>query len=272
MLAEGEVITVLDIGAAYGDGLSYQCLLDSGRARLVGFEPDPVDFGRLAERFGPPHELHNCFLFDGREAILHEAKWSWTSSLLRPNMELAGKFDMLRDSMTPAGRRTVSTTRLDDIPASADADLIKIDVQGAEVEVLKNGVRALSAATAIHIEVSFVELYHGQPMFADVDRFLRAAGFQFHTFTGMISRAFLPLANRNNPVRAFNQHLQADAVYVRDWMRFHGLPARKLIHLAVILHDVYKSYDLAHLALREADAQLGTSHASDYLELLVPAV
>jgi len=40
----------------------------------------------------------------------------------------------------------------------------------------------------IQTEVEFVELYKGQPMFADVDIFLRASGFQFHTLNSFFGR------------------------------------------------------------------------------------
>lgn len=72
------------------------------------------------------------------------------------------------------------------------------------------------------------------------------------------------------PLNAFNQHLQADAVYVRDWMHFDQISPRKLLHLAIVMHHIYKSFDLAHLALKEADTQSGSGYASEYLKLLVP--
>lgn len=82
----------------------------------------------------------------------------------------------LAEVVTPVAVHPVDTTRLDDIAEIGDIDLIKIDVQGSELAVFKNASLALSSALLIQTKVEFVELYRGQPMFADVDSFLRASG------------------------------------------------------------------------------------------------
>jgi FkbM family methyltransferase len=67
--------------------------------------------------------------------------------------------------------RDVETARLDtlitreNLPAP---DLIKIDVQGAELEVLAGAAETLSGATALIVEVSFVDYNKGGPLIADV--------------------------------------------------------------------------------------------------------
>jgi FkbM family methyltransferase len=42
------------------------------------------------------------------------------------------------------------------------------------------GAQCLRSAKAVLMEVSFVELYHGQPLFADVVRFMADHGFRMH--------------------------------------------------------------------------------------------
>jgi hypothetical protein len=162
----------------------------------------------------------------------------------------------------------VSTTRLDDIAEISDIDFIKIDVQGSELVVFKNASRVLSSAVLIQTEVLFVELYKGQPMFADVDTFLRANGFQFHTLNGFSGRAFKPLVANGDVNSAFRQALWSDAVYARDWMRLEDLSEAKLRNYAILAHDVLRSYDLAHLALSALDDKTGGRHAADYLRRL----
>jgi hypothetical protein len=159
----------------------------------------------------------------------------------------------------------VDTTRLDDIAEISDIDFIKIDVQGSELAVFKNASRALSSALLIQTEVEFVELYKGQPMFADVDTFLRARGFQFHTLNGFAGRAFKPLVANGDVNSAFRQALWSDAIYVRDWMRLHDLSEAKLRNYAILAHDVLRSYDLAHLVLSALDSRTGGNRAEQYL-------
>lgn len=57
-------------------------------------------------------------------------------------------------------------------------------------------------------------------------------------------------------------------MYVRDWMKFDQVPHQKLVKLAVLLHDLYDSYDLAHAAFAAADSQTGSNYAENYAKWL----
>jgi hypothetical protein len=105
-------------------------------------------------------------------------------------------------------------------------------------------------------------------MFADVDIFLRNAGFQFHTFEGFGTRAFSPLQLDDDPTKGVRQVLWSDAVYVRDWMHLAALDELKLRKYAVLAHDLYNSIDLAHLVLQALDHKTGGDWAPRYLARL----
>jgi FkbM family methyltransferase len=262
-------INILDVGAAFTERPPYQSLVDAGHGRIVGFEPDKQACERLNREYGNPHRFLPFFVGDGRPAIFHETNWAATGSLYEPNTELLEKFQNLAEVVTPVATHPVNTTRLDDIAEIGDIDFIKIDVQGSELRIFENASRALSGALLIQTEVEFVELYRGQPMFADVDIFLRARGFQFHTLNGYGSRAFKPLIAKGDINSGFRQALWSDALYVRDWMHLEGLSETKLRNYAILAHDVLRSYDLAHLVLSELDNRTGKGRAADYLKRLV---
>lgn len=57
-------------------------------------------------------------------------------------------------------------------------DLIKIDVQGYELEVLAGGRKRLAEAKAVLMEANLVELNKGAPLIADVFAFMTSAGFR----------------------------------------------------------------------------------------------
>jgi hypothetical protein len=106
------------------------------------------------------------------------------------------------------------------------------------------------------------------PCSADVDTFLRASGFQFHTLNGFSGRAFKPLIANGDVNSAFRQALWSDALYVRDWMRLDrldDLSEAKLRNYAILAHDVLRSYDLAHLVLSALDSRTGGNRAAHYL-------
>lgn len=80
----------------------------------------------------------------------------------------------------------VETVTLDDLLVCEEnlpeqIFLLVMDLQGAEYEALKGAVRTLKRVQAIHIEVSTIELYKGQKLFEDVDRFLVNLGFTLVT-------------------------------------------------------------------------------------------
>lgn len=267
-------LTILDIGAALGDVPDYQCLMDIKRGRLIGFEPDTEACRQLNLRFGAPHRFFPLCLGDGKPAIYHQTNLGPTGSLFKPNIPMMEKFQLLAEVVTPVAKHPVVTTRLDDITEIDDVDLIKIDVQGSELAILSNASRALSMAVLIRTEVSFVETYIGQPMFSDVDAFLRQSGFQFHDFDGVGRRSFKPLNNPANSsphplLRAFRQPLWGNAYYVKDWMHLNTIAPGKLKKMAALLHDVVGSYDLTHLVLQAMDVQTGEDIAQRYLNRLL---
>jgi len=161
----------------------------------------------------------------------------------------------------------VGTKRLDDIDGCARPDLIKIDVQGAELLVLENGPNTVSGALVIETEVEFVPLYKGQPLFGDIHAFLRSHGFELHKFIDLSGRCFRPLT-RENPYAAMSQLLWADAVFVRSAFALDRLSDDELLKSAIILHDVYRSYDLVHRLLQELDTRTGSKTTADYIAFL----
>ncbi|UPK25708.1 FkbM family methyltransferase [Bradyrhizobium sp. 195] len=80
-----------------------------------------------------------------------------------------------------ASTLTIKTDRLcafiapDECPASC---LLKIDTQGFELEVLKGSEELLRRVQHIYAELSFIELYRGQPLASEVISYLHAKGYQ----------------------------------------------------------------------------------------------
>jgi hypothetical protein len=64
--------------------------------------------------------------------------------------------------------------------------LLKIDVQGFEEQVLKGAVKTLDQVKMIIIELTFVQLYEGQPLFDPMYRTLTAMGFEYAGSSGQL--------------------------------------------------------------------------------------
>ena len=252
-------IIVVHIGASIvaDHAERYARLVAIGRARVIAFEPNEGEYAKLTAHFGQGYTFLPYFIGQGGPAQYYETNVPVTGSLLEPNNDVLDRFQSLGDLTRVVAVHQVVTHRLDDIPDLNDADYIKIDVQGAEVAVFKGATRLLQACTLIETEVEFAQLYKDQPLFADVDAHLRGYGFHFHTFRNMCGRCFVPLHQQGNPSGAFNQMLWADAVYVKEMMALDRLSTDKLIKLAILLHDVYGSIDLAMAALMELERRPG---------------
>jgi len=167
------------------------------------------------------------------------------------------------------GTREVQTVKLDDIDGLVDCDLLKLDVQGAEFDVLLGAGRILASALIVHTEVEFIPMYEDQPLFGDIDVLLRSHGFLFHRFVEPFSRQIKPIVFNNDPFHAGSQLIFAEAaVFVRDLTRLDELASPKLQALAALLHDLYGSVDLAAAVLQEHDRQTRSNLVDTYMRRL----
>ena len=261
-------IRVIDVGAmAIGQDV-YSPLVNAGIASVLGFECVQAECDRLNATPRGTHTYLPNAIGDGRVRTFHECNYPMTSSLYEPNTALLAKFQNLENLTRVVKTSSVRTSRLDDLPEAANADFLKLDVQGAEVDVMNGAEKILADVAVIHTEVEFVPMYKGQPLFAEVDQRLRQAGFVFHKFAGIAGRTFQPLVINNDVNQALGQMLWADAVYVKDFMAFEKLNPEKLLKMAVILHLIYGSADLALQILLAHDAKMQTRFGETYLQKL----
>ncbi|MEU8434971.1 FkbM family methyltransferase [Streptomyces sp. NPDC029216] len=262
---------VLDVGANPIDGdPPYRAMLEAGLCRVTGFEPQPEALAELLRRKGPYETYLPDALGDGAAHTLYVAAASGMTSLFRPDPTRLGLFNGFEEWGRVLEEVPVETRRLDEVGEVGPFDLLKIDIQGAELMVFEGGRRKLAQAVAVHTEVSFVPLYEDQPVFGDVDRELRAQGFVPHAFAAVKRWPIAPVVFGGDFRRARHQLLEADVVYVRDFGRPEAMDDEQLRQLALLAHHVYDSADLAHHCLRQLSAR-GGAHpdaANRYLAAL----
>jgi FkbM family methyltransferase len=262
-------IDVVDIGAMPEGADRYATLVNQGLARVTGFEPNPEQFQRLAVRQGPYRYLP-YFLGEGGPATFHVARYPGCSSLYEPDPAVINLFTSIGadegGNFTVIQKVPVQTRRLDDIPELGPADFIKLDVQGAELDVLRHGTSVLASTLLLECEVEFLPLYKGQPLFGDMSTFLAGRGFVLHKLIDVSGRCLRPFVFNNNPFAPISQLVWADAVFIRDLTRLERFANDQLLKAAVILHEVYLSYDVAMHFLREYDRRGGTDLAKRYID------
>lgn len=180
-LPASQPISLVDVGASVGDfTMSIQNHFGLRRALVV--EPQPARSKGLCERFeGQEIKVVDCALSD-REGYqdLEVLNWDYSSSLLpllRNETTILGGLDLGLRERIRCKVRTLDNL-LDQEGWREPVDLLKLDVQGAEMLVLQGAERSLPRVRMVLVEVSFRPLYEGSAVFADVYAFLRDFGFR----------------------------------------------------------------------------------------------
>lgn len=263
-------IHVVDVGAMLLEPPPYRALLELPRSTLLGFEPGEEERLKLEKHYGvertPDGRQRYTFLphvvGDGKDGVFRACEWNATSSLYEPNVPLLSYFTSMREAHVAKERIPVKTRALDELPEAHGMTMLKMDVQGAELDVIRGAAQVLQSAVFVHLEVQFVQLYAGVPYFSDVDVAMREQGFLMHSMTRPGTGTFAPLGRK--PGSPNGQWLWADAMYFRDFMRFDRLASEQLLALAVIAERCYQLHDLALTALRFYDEKEGTGLYESY--------
>lgn len=260
-------LKIIDVGAFPIKEKSeiYQPLLDLGCAELIGFEADAAGCARLNAARSLHSRYYPLMIGDGNRHTFYHGVLPFNSSLYCPNHHYLQDFQDYAAVFAVDHTSEVQTVSLDQIPESAGCAFLKLDVQGAELMILKAAPQTLSHVMILQTEVEFEPVYKHQPLFGEVDDFLRQQGFRLHTFQGVGGGAYKPFAIHPHYSR---QVLWSDAIYVRDLHHWPHCQPSQLLALATILHHCYQAYDLAAKALQEIDRQTGTRHQSEYLQWL----
>jgi FkbM family methyltransferase len=203
-LVKSGIKTVLDVGAHMGEfAQRIRAILPN--ADLVCFEPLREPFLVLSQRFaGQPNFMAvQCALGEkAAQCEIHHNEYAPSSSLLPMT-------DLHKRSFTFAVKEEaeiIEVRRLSDVARELnlrDPLLLKLDVQGFEDKVIIGGEDVVARAKIIIIEVSFLPLYEGGPLFDDVYQILKTRGF---TYNGNFDQLLSPEDGRP---------LQADAIFCR---------------------------------------------------------
>ena len=245
LLEPSKMTTVVDIGANPIDGdPPYKVMLEKGLCHVIGFEPQQDALRILLDRKGPLETYLPYAIGDGGQHMLHQCHAPGMTSLYKPDLRYLRAFNDFEAFGNVESLHSISTQRLDDIAELADPDMMKIDIQGGELDVFVSGRQKLSSAVAIQAEVSFMPLYENQPVFWEIDKELRHQGFVPHTFTEFKVWPISPYSHPKSSRVPVRQLLEADIVYVRDFINHEAMSDEQVRQLALIAHHCYESHDL----------------------------
>lgn len=195
-LKEIGIKTVLDIGGNVGRfSKTMEHLFPS--ARIISFEPLPFCYAEMNKLMGDYKNFtsYNIGLGDEPgELEMEESNHNPSSSLLPMGELHKDAFPFAEGGV----KKKVQVRRLDDMEKELNLEypmLIKVDVQGFEDKVVMGGLNVFAKAKVLVLELSFQELYEGQPFFDDIYKMLIPMGFKFYGSMGLMKhpKTGLPL-------------------------------------------------------------------------------
>jgi FkbM family methyltransferase len=204
-VAHHDIQTVIDVGANAGQ---FARLIHRicPAAKIFSFEPLPDCRAELEATLAqiPGSKAFPIALGETTGNVsMQQSAFSPCSSLLNGTDQLGNDYP----EAAIVNPINVSLERLDDVltQETLDSDiLVKLDVQGYEIPVIRGALQTLGRAALVVVEVCFFrKLYEGQPLFDDIYRTLRDLGF---TYMG---------SPEQYPQKCDGRIVEADAVFER---------------------------------------------------------
>ncbi|RPJ75270.1 MAG: FkbM family methyltransferase [Alphaproteobacteria bacterium] len=166
--------TIIDIGANIGTFVKTAQKVFP-EAKKYCFEPNSDITGSITT---PQTKLYHVALGNVNEKIrFNISSHHPSSSFLKPILTSDKHPDMLQVASVE-----IEVKRLDDVLDEKEINkplLIKIDVEGYELEVIKGGGRIISLAEVVIIETSYQSILSGQPTFKDIHETMLGLGFKY---------------------------------------------------------------------------------------------
>jgi FkbM family methyltransferase len=218
----------------------------------MAFEPDPAALADLQSKLGTRWKqavvTQTALGGISGTAPFYLYAHGVNHSLLPANPAFRDRYQV--GSLADKGQISITLSTLDDLLFGPRAhepywgDLLKLDVQGAELDILRAAPQTLSQRTvAVVAEVCFQDIYRDQPHFSELEQFMAQAGFTFYGFLSLQgwSQKFLDKSQMMG-----NERLCfGDALFFRDPLRASnalaplGLRAYQMLYLCAMLFGFY---------------------------------
>jgi FkbM family methyltransferase len=178
----GDAKVIYDVGANIG---TWTLLAKSffKDAEIHAFEPlagHTQQFLNNTKTLDNTHLHAFCLGNINSTSVINISSFSDSSSILDATPLEFEEFQIKKIKEETVAVKRIST--LIEQGSLPSPDLIKLDVQGFELEVLKGAESHLDSVQFLIAEVSFKEYYHKQPLFLDIANYLAQHHFSIYAF------------------------------------------------------------------------------------------
>ena len=153
------------------------------------------------------------------------------------------KFHNFEDASKIIDKVSIKTEKLDDIDFENKIDFFKIDVQGFESTIIENGVKKISDALVVQMELSPVPAYKKEKNLTYVLNLMEKLNFNLNMFHNINTRTFKPMMIAKTTGIGLHTIFQLDCVFVKNYNEIEKLDKEELKKLILIMFYSYKSYD-----------------------------
>jgi FkbM family methyltransferase len=197
---------IVDVGAARGDYAARAAMLfPVTRAVMVEARPNAAQDIRERFRGDPRFSVVEAAISDEcGETVFHVNEMKDSSSIL--NVNRSATEATFGKSFGTVEEIVVKTLTLDALYRDENlqsVDLLKVDIQGAEMRLIAGGGEALGKTRAVLLEVNFERFYDDAPLFHEIEATMTAAGFRLRSL-------LKPKLDRSGEFLAY-----ANALYLR---------------------------------------------------------
>jgi|TARA_B110000259_G_scaffold11218_1_gene12245 FkbM family methyltransferase len=254
---------IIEVGAHPYEGkeeLFYRLLDFFPNSKINAFEIDKAECQKLNKSSKNGVEFFPYALGYKEELRkFYETNHPMCSSLYEPDIELLKLYHNLEVSYLKniLEIKTISIDKFMEIEKIKSVDFIKIDIQGAELDVFKGANKCLENILSIVSEVEFIKIYKNQPLFGDVCSFLSEKDIMFHKFLGFGGRSLKPIIVNNDKNHA-TQLMWSDAIFIKNIFKIPKFSNSQLLKLAVFSY-LYGSLDLTVFCLLNYDKKNKTN-------------
>lgn len=172
---------IIDVGAHIGTW-SIEINKIFSLAKIIAIEPLPGKINELEKNLGKmPVSIYNVLLGPENKQAVEFYSLGTGSSV----------FKELTHFSTRAQKISVDMLALDYIIVKENAHeniLLKIDVQGFEIEVLKGATKTLEGVDFVCMEISFLNYNEGAPLAHEVIPYMKSIGFVIYDIAGFIRK------------------------------------------------------------------------------------
>ncbi len=181
---------ILDIGAHVGsESVAIRSAFPD--SVVYAFEPSRESFVKLsgtAEITPGLKPIHAAVSDHEGEAVISIARNPELNSLLAMSAQGVRQWGASAETVERERVRVRTLDAWAEETGVARIDAMKIDVQGAELRVLRGAERVLKNVAAVYAEALIAELYDGCATLSDIDIHLRERGFVFHQIHSMFMK------------------------------------------------------------------------------------